>query len=116
MVTNEEIRGNVKKNILRYVETCGKPIGRIVDDLEISRTTLNNYINGKFVPTLYIAYRFMQYFGISFEELIGALNANEENTRLEIGIPKRTFWDFANLPYEKKKLVVDMINVLSKKG
>ena len=114
----EEIKKNVSQNISKCVKASGKSIGQITRDLDISRTTLSNYCNGTFVPTIYIAYRIMMYFDISLDELLGLdkTDANASSGWLELGVSRKVFRDLASLPYEKKKVVVDMINVLSRKG
>lgn len=114
-MTDEEIKNNVAKNISLCVEASDKRIGQIVKELDISRTTLDCYRNGKCMPGLYTIYKFIECFGVSFEEFIGVSKEEEPTTRLDIGIPKSVFRKFAQLPYEKKRVVVDMINVLSKK-
>ena len=114
-MTDEEIRNNVARNISLCIDASDRRIVQIVKELDISRTTLDNYRNGKFLPGLYTAYRLIEYFGISLGEFIGAPKEGEPTTRLDIGIPKSVFRKFAQLPYEKKRVVVDMIDVLSKK-
>lgn len=114
-MTNEEFVNNVAENIRLCVESNGRSIGQICNDLGISRTTLSNYINGRFVPSLYIAYHIIKYFDITLEELIGLSKEDECTARLQLGLSKRTYRDLAKLPYKKKKIVVDMIDVLSQK-
>ena len=43
-------------------------------------------------------------------------DADVSSAWIELGVSRKVFRDLASLPYDKKKVVVDMINVLSKKG
>lgn len=115
-MTDKEIQKNVADNLWELLHKGDKSIGQIVRESGITRHAFDNYCNEKCMPNLVNAYRIIQYFNITFDDLVGSPKETEREIRTTSGLPKSVFRQFANLPYEKKKVVVDIIDVLSKKG
>ena len=102
---NREIFSN---NLKKYITKSGKNRGEIADDLNMSYSTLTEWINGKKYPRIHNIEKLAEYFGISKTDLIEDFEKiKKDNDRLATIIVKmRTNDDLFN--------IVDKISSLDK--
>ncbi|MEE3451561.1 MAG: helix-turn-helix transcriptional regulator [Acutalibacteraceae bacterium] len=105
----------------KFIESLSECATKGVDYIELKKNTgisqqvFSNYLHGHHMPNVTSAVKLALYFNVSLDDLTGIKMTDYTTTAVTLGISKRILKAFADLPYEKKKVVVDMINVLSKK-
>jgi transcriptional regulator with XRE-family HTH domain len=105
VVANKDI---LSKNLKKYISKSGKDRSTIAEELELSYSTLTDWVNGKKYPRINNIERLAVYFGVTKTELIEDFEEiKKDNDRLVAIIVKlRTNKDLVN--------VVDKLSSLDK--
>ena len=85
-IGNKEILGN---NLKKYIAKSGKDRGEVAEDLNLSYSTLTDWINGKKYPRINNIEKLAAYFKVSKSDLIEDFEAiKKDNDRLAAIIVK----------------------------
>ena len=85
-VENKDV---LSKNLKKYISKSGKDRSQIAEDLELSYSTLTDWINGKKYPRINNVEKLATYFGVSKSELIEDFEeTKKDNDRLATIIVK----------------------------
>ena len=59
------------------------PIGKVADDLSLSRQTISNIINGRYKPDIDNLGKFADYFGVSTDYILGRTDVKSSDTTIQ---------------------------------
>ena len=82
-------RDVLSKNLKKYIAKSGKDRGQIAEDLNLSYSTLTDWVNGNKYPRINNIEKLAEYFGISKSDLIEDFEAiKKDNEKLATIIVK----------------------------
>ncbi|MDE5782253.1 MAG: helix-turn-helix transcriptional regulator [Lachnospiraceae bacterium] len=59
----------MKNRIEELRKECGIKQGELADVMEVSRQTISSLENGRYNPSIILAFKLAQYFGVTIEEI-----------------------------------------------
>ena len=102
------------KNLLYYVNRCGKDQRELAEIVGVAPSTFNEWIKGKKYPRIDKIEILANYFGILKSDLIEEHNDEASRTITITGGEEKLLELFRRVPEEQQELVLQMISVALK--